>query len=35
MQSHKDEQESVETPERIDLSSPSAPQSAAAETPTT
>jgi sec-independent protein translocase protein TatA len=33
--SDKDEQESVETPERIDLSSPPAPQSDAAETPTT
>jgi sec-independent protein translocase protein TatA len=31
----KDEQESVEAPERIDLSSPAAPQSEAAETPTT
>lgn len=33
--SDKDEQASVETPERIDLSSPPAPQSDAAETPTT
>jgi sec-independent protein translocase protein TatA len=33
--SDRDEQESVETPERIDLSSPPAPQSDAAETPTT
>jgi sec-independent protein translocase protein TatA len=31
----KDEQERVEAPERIDLSSPAAPQSEAAETPTT
>ena len=31
----RDEQESVETPERIDLSSPPARQSDAAETPTT
>jgi sec-independent protein translocase protein TatA len=33
--SDKDEQESVEAPERIDLSSPPAPQSDAAETATT
>jgi sec-independent protein translocase protein TatA len=33
--SDKDEQASVETPERIDLSSPPAPPSDAAETPTT
>jgi sec-independent protein translocase protein TatA len=34
-QSDKDEQESVEAPERIDLSSPAAPQSETAETPKT
>jgi sec-independent protein translocase protein TatA len=34
-QSDKDEQESVEAPERIDLSSPATPQSETAETPTT
>jgi Sec-independent protein translocase protein TatA len=33
--SDKDEQASVETSERIDLSSPPAPPSDAAETPTT
>jgi sec-independent protein translocase protein TatA len=34
-ESDKDEQERVEAPERIDLSSPAAPQSEAAETSTT